>query len=284
MKQRLIINRLLLSLFLIQATFSLSAQVIKIIEPALMECEYLERAVRDTLKRESDYDSEYVCLRIGKTTSVFFTPREVKRDSLSFYNPRAAFTMFKEDTNNGISHINGMLTERTIKNYPVGKVTVDNRFSLMRWIYEEDWEKPHWEILDSAKVILDYPCQLAVTSYRGRTWFAWFTQDIPIEEGPWKLCGLPGLILEAYDAKQDYHFTATSLRNSNLQDVGIYDYKARDYAKTDRIKFLREKFKAIHTDQGAIVSQVFDLNNGAPVKAKKDLPHRNYEFEETDYH
>lgn len=56
------------------------------------------------------------------------------------------------------------------------------------------------EIADSTKNILGYDCVMATAHYHGRDWTAWFTPDIPLPEGPWKLTGLPGLILEASES------------------------------------------------------------------------------------
>ena len=37
-----------------------------------------------------------------------------------------------------------------------------------------------------------FDCQKAECDFRGRRWEAWFTTEIPVGEGPWKLRGLPG--------------------------------------------------------------------------------------------
>ena len=47
--------------------------------------------------------------------------------------------------------------------------------------------------------------------FRGRKWTAWFTQNIPIPEGPYKFSGLPGLIVEIYDSQNHYHYELTKV-------------------------------------------------------------------------
>lgn len=56
-----------------------------------------------------------------------------------------------------------------------------------------------WKILNETKEISGYQCQKATVNFRGRNYIAWFTNKVPTPFGPWKLYGLSGLILEAYD-------------------------------------------------------------------------------------
>lgn len=70
-----------------------------------------------------------------------------------------------------------------------------------------------WVIHDETKQILGYTCKKALCAFRGRTWTAWYALEIPIQDGPWKLCGLPGLILQAEDNKGHFSFVCTSIRN-----------------------------------------------------------------------
>lgn len=53
-----------------------------------------------------------------------------------------------------------------------------------------------WRIGEETKVIAGYKCQKAIGVHRGRTFEVFFTKDIPVSDGPWKLLGLPGMILE----------------------------------------------------------------------------------------
>ncbi|KAA1240372.1 GLPGLI family protein [Aquimarina sp. RZ0] len=68
-----------------------------------------------------------------------------------------------------------------------------------------------WKLKNEFKTVGDYKCQKATTSYRGRNYVAWFTSDIPVSYGPWKLQGLPGLILEASDSRGQYEFKASKM-------------------------------------------------------------------------
>ncbi|MFW6222143.1 MAG: GLPGLI family protein, partial [Bacteroidota bacterium] len=48
----------------------------------------------------------------------------------------------------------------------------------------------HWEFLSERKQVVGYDCQKATAFFRGRTWYAWFTNQIPVADGPWKFHGL----------------------------------------------------------------------------------------------
>jgi GLPGLI family protein len=68
-----------------------------------------------------------------------------------------------------------------------------------------------WVLRKDFKKIGKYSCQKAVAKIRGRNYEAWFTTEIPIPTGPWKLHGLPGLILEATDDSKKYRYIFQSI-------------------------------------------------------------------------
>ncbi|NJN34028.1 MAG: GLPGLI family protein [Saprospiraceae bacterium] len=68
-----------------------------------------------------------------------------------------------------------------------------------------------WQISEETKTIKDMVLQKAECDFRGRHYIAWFNPKITIPDGPWKLRGLPGLIIEAYDEKKHVQFNFTSL-------------------------------------------------------------------------
>ncbi|NJL13845.1 MAG: GLPGLI family protein [Microscillaceae bacterium] len=67
--------------------------------------------------------------------------------------------------------------------------------------------KFNWKITSIKKNILGLDCFKAISNeFRGRVYEVWFTYEIPISSGPWKLGGLPGLILEANDVEEQIFF------------------------------------------------------------------------------
>jgi len=71
---------------------------------------------------------------------------------------------------------------------------------------KEDIPKIAWRITTDEKTIGDFTCQKATARFRGRDYTAWFTTAIPLPYGPWKLQGLPGVILEAYDTHKEIYW------------------------------------------------------------------------------
>ena len=114
-----------------------------------------------------------------------------------------------------------------LKNFPdKGKVTVTEQV-VETLLYEENMPKFSWKLTNKDTTILGYKCFEATTTYRGRTWRAFYTPDIPISEGPWKLCGLPGLILFAADSLNQFCYEGVGMTNDVKHPIALKTKKYR---------------------------------------------------------
>ncbi|MFT3920115.1 GLPGLI family protein [Cloacibacterium sp.] len=71
--------------------------------------------------------------------------------------------------------------------------------------------QPKWKIFEDKNKIFEYNVQKAETLFGGRKWVAWFTNEIPINDGPYKFFGLPGLILKITDSDENFIFEIKGL-------------------------------------------------------------------------
>ena len=81
--------------------------------------------------------------------------------------------------------------------------------------YEGGCTPMQWSLTGEAEQVGDYQCQKAVTSFGGREWTAWFCPDIPVDGGPYKFCGLPGLILKVQDSEKHFSWTMTGIEKGS---------------------------------------------------------------------
>lgn len=80
---------------------------------------------------------------------------------------------------------------------PTGQTTV--REFIFPHEYEGSEETPDiaWTLTDDTLTVSGYLCQQATATHRGVEWHVWYTEEIPSSAGPWRLRGLPGLIVKA---------------------------------------------------------------------------------------
>ncbi len=79
--------------------------------------------------------------------------------------------------------------------------------------------KINWVIEKEIKKILGYSCFKATGDFRGRKYRVWFTEEIPVSLGPWKLDGLPGLILQAEDIERHFSYEAINIIQNGNQGI-----------------------------------------------------------------
>ena len=122
------------------------------------------------------------------------------------------------------------------KNYPQsGEVSLKDECAYFyKCYYTEPIPNFDWQMIDGDSLVCGYHCQKAKVTYRKRTWIVWYSLDLPYSDGPWKLSGLPGLILKAQDVDGDFSFTAFKVQTENMPKVS---FSFRGYAKVTPRKY-----------------------------------------------
>ena len=168
------------------------------------------------------------------------------------------------------------------RGYPAGKVTtLDEVAGMTRLRCEETDERPQWKILAENDSVLSYLCSKAECQLKGRTWTAWFTAEIPISEGPWKLCGLPGLILKAEDSEGHYSFTATGVEQCHTYRPILFDGKKHEPMNRKAYNKVHERYYAdpvgfITGSMPNVTVKVSD-EHGNATKNPKNIPYNPLE-------
>ena len=125
-------------------------------------------------------------------------------------------------------------------NYPDGKTTV--RDAIPPAIYEtQEARTPiDWTLTDDTMTIGGYLCKTATCQLHGRQWTVRYCEDIPTTAGPWTLCGLPGLIVEAVSDDGIHRFTLTDLQHATAP---IYYETSAITSKTSEEKLIKNRNK-----------------------------------------
>ncbi|SUX47142.1 GLPGLI family protein [Chryseobacterium indoltheticum] len=192
------------------------------------------------ITNKNDIKTENAYLDISAEKSMFYSENRIKRDSVMQANRQSGGARgFNREQMDGL---------RTNINYSIEKNKKDQktfykeRIGRDQYSYEED--RPlNWKILSETTKIGDYKVQKAETDFGGRKWTAWFTTDLPYQDGPYKFNGLPGLVVKAEDSTGDYSFDL--MKNYKISDFpematfgNVIKVKRTDYVKQ------QEKFKA----------------------------------------
>ncbi len=144
--------------------------------------------------------------------------------------------------------------------------------------YSEPLESQDWQIVsDTTLNVIGYDCIMAKTSWRGRDWTAWFTPEIPIGNGPWKLHGLPGLILKAEDSTGQHRFTATGLRQtSSAINIMPGHYTYEPIPRLEMLRMLRRYDEYPIEAMNAAMDGAFESEHSSPISPLCDFPETDY--------
>lgn len=139
------------------------------------------------------------------------------------------------------------------------------------YIISESVPNINWNMeMDNTKSIENFTCYKATTIFRGRKYIAWYSLDFPIQMGPWKFHGLPGLIMEIYDETNRYYWGVTQIKYSN-KDL-VFPSEIENAKTIDLKKYVDLRYNKIMENidsklpRGTISQTIKSERNGIEIK------------------
>ena len=191
--------------------------------------------IRRILSTES-YSSDFQVLEKGRDYCRYYSRNAEILDSIFTYTRQNIPNLGRDGKGN---YREGTYEDIYIDYPGKGKMSVITRFLKKNFLYTEDIPEQKWTVTSECDTILGYQCFKAFSDFRGRTWYAWFSFDIPLNLGPWKLSGLPGLILKAEDADGYFTYEAVGLVQNAGSPIVMYDEKYQK-CKIDDVLMLND--------------------------------------------
>lgn len=184
--------------FIVMALLSLLAQ-------AQVNRFYYQYTYSPDFNNKEEVKKEMMILDIQKNSSVYYYSQE------KLITDSTSKTAIEKQINSVTGSIRASRNtpgqDYTVtKDYPDFKTYLFTRINNDRYKVKED-KKPEWKIFPDTRKIGEYNTQKALTTYGGREWIAWFSADIPFQDGPYKFYGLPGLIVKIEDTTGSHIMT-----------------------------------------------------------------------------
>lgn len=183
----------------------------KEVDSSIVEVKYYVKFLIDTLNVSSAKE-DILSLRIGKNSSIFRSDFRESSDSLSSKIIGEAF--IKGTKGNAVApDLTSVRRPKFIQEvyYYDGKSLVYDKIRKNIFAFEPI-NSINWKLIDESKRISGYECKKAITKYGNKNIIAWYTTEIPFQDGPYTFKGLPGLIVSLEDSKQYYTFLLKDLK------------------------------------------------------------------------
>lgn len=249
--------------------------VFPVLDTTLLRLRYQMTWVPDTLKPDETREN-IMMLQVGHTISKWSDYHIFLADSI--WNAMAREKKARSDVQNRVYPLEAKsISIMIFRNLPEGRTTTIDRIPFSAYRYVEDTDDPEWQLKSDSDSIHGYHCYKASTTYHGRTYTVWYTPEIPVGQGPWKLGGLPGMILKAVDDKGHYTFECIAIEQPSWIDpICNISYRPFDIGKE---QFFRLQ-KRYYDNPAAQVENTGMIKSELPASARKARPYNPIELGE----
>lgn len=244
---------------------------------------YEYKYASDSTKIDS-LKTEWMYLDINKTGSKYYSKSAFESDSIINESIKKQMASGMKSISVSRNRQGGEVSYEVEKTYPDYKTSLITNIGNDTYKVSED--RPiNWKISTEKKKIGEFQTQKATTHFAGRNWIAWFTTDVPIQDGPYKFSGLPGLIVEIADEKNSHKIelkglkkiTETAQEEANTQgkDIPFLKKKPIDVNRAKYLKIVaqyeNDPVQGMREVLGRPNSKVMININGKEISDPKDI-------------
>ncbi len=176
---------------------------------------YDYRCLTHDTEGETVVDGMKLCLQVGTHCTRSFPYRKFERDIASeerIYMD--GYEFWDEEEQNILGKESYCFMPEVWRNYPDGKMTVRDAIPPVIYEAQEALEPISWKLIEDTLTVCGYLCKKATCELHGRKWTVHYSEEIPTSAGPWKLCGLPGLVVEAECEGGIHRFTLADIQRT----------------------------------------------------------------------
>ncbi len=204
-------EKLLLTVILLGAFITAEAQKT---DTARMLVHYKFTWVKDTTNRAAAY-TENMVLYVGQSAGAYRSYDGVVANA-QFKKAYAEAAAASPDGNVRINRM-GVGTRVEYYQFPnEKKLFTKDQVLVNSYLIDGPMPAIDWKTNGDTATFGGLHCQKATCHFKGRDYTAWFCPDLPVHIGPWKLSGLPGVIVDARDAKNEVVFKFDGVEKANL--------------------------------------------------------------------
>lgn len=179
---------------------AMSAASVRAQDTARIQVRYKFSHVRDTNNRANPYRENMVLL-VGKYASVYKS-RDRRMEEVASPQPDGTVRTDRRGFGSRVEYY------QNLKEKKMDRV---DWLPMTDFLISDVLPAISWKISTDTASFGGLRCQKATGHFRGRDYIVWFCPDLPLHAGPWKLNGLPGVIVEAYDSKNDVRFSCDGI-------------------------------------------------------------------------
>lgn len=238
---------------------------------------YEYKLVSDSTQRD-DVKTEIMNLDTTPKGSKFYSYTSFKSDSLMRVD------LEKQLKSTGSINIRtdqrkGVVRYTVAKNYLNGNIDFRTRIGMDAFRVAED-RKISWKIFPDKQKIGNWETQKATAEFAGRKWTAWFCNDIPIQDGPYKFSGLPGLIIKLEDDSLSHMYQLMAIKNLGTLEPQIYAFEISKEIPLTLVEYKKlflehrkdpaKGMRQISMDNGVVINMTNSPENNKFMKEREE--------------